>query len=295
MTHLYTVTTITHEKSDGPPVCHRVVSMSRARWKLQCGITAMEKRLQHAVDITNQQLKNQGIFYDTKPTFAVYGDDLLETLKIRARHFPTWYKVYGSLPHRQMKLESHRRTQIQLHLALRDLVPKDGLCVIGDWTGRGPRGNFGSWLKIRRYLLKHRPGQVALHDEFRTSKLCCRCHHILQPAMFHEVRRKQTNGCPGRFLHNPDGTRRVTGSYGVKHCYKCNIRFNRDINGAINIYMGYKTRVLTGFVPAPFRRSCTKEHLAATYTYQRTTVPRVPRTQRERALLHVRRDGQFDF
>ena len=114
-----------------------------------------------------------------------------------------------------------------------------------------------------RFLKTKYPHNMKITPEHRTSCLCFKCELPVKNCYHGLVKRK--NGQLARVNRDPMGAPIAKKIHGLLQCTKsllqCHIRWNRDVNGALNIRKIYIEICETRFPPLHYQRSFTRASL----------------------------------
>ena len=108
-----------------------------------------------------------------------------EYTKWKLKHLLYLQELYGKRKIARLKMEKIMRVEKTLHLIKNNMAPKNKHTLImwGDATiaSNSPVKGYVRTPKNRllEILKQHRSCQVVMQDEFRTTKLCCKCHEEL--------------------------------------------------------------------------------------------------------------------
>ena len=128
-------------------------------------------------------------------------------------------------------------------------------------TRRGLSTGVGK--TIERFIKTKYPRNVVITPEYRSSCICFNCGLYVQNCYHGYVKRK--NGQLHRTNQNPKGAIIAKKIHGLLQCTSkaCHTRWNRDVNGALNIRKIFINICQTRFPPLHYQRSFTKAALMA--------------------------------
>ena len=181
--------------------------------------------------------------------------ELRAAMRQRLQHYDANWSVYGSVTMRKLAFDVYVKKQKTLRTIAKCLLPDEHTVLAwgdGDFahTRRGLPTAVGG--TIERFIKTHYPGRLRITPEFRTSCLCAACHHYNKNLVHGFVKRR--NGQFARTGGTPAGRLIPRKIHGVLQCKHCHARWNRDVNGAVNIGMLYLSIARTGEVPLRFKR-----------------------------------------
>ena len=175
----------------------------------------------------------------------------------RLASYDRFYGVYGSVKQRKLAFDGYMKKQKALVKVAKRLIP-DKTTVLAWGDGKFPhnmRGHApGVGKTIERFLKVHYATHMRVTPEHNTSCLCANCHKP-NKTMVHGIALRR-NGQPARVGRVATGALIPRTIHGLLQCTNCHTRWNRDVNGAINIahvFFSIAAHPL-GRAPLPFRR-----------------------------------------
>ncbi len=197
------------------------IKCSSKEYYHMCGMTSAAKQKQRYYD--NDE--TFGEKFKAIPSNKTNDEkEYLSFLKYALRHVVEFLEFHHGKQFRNMRFTTHVRRQKTIHELCRKVT---GMNHPGDKTVKCIIG-FGDWSTQRDSIIRgHRRGPVQAFktllrrwcdvvdvDEFRTSKLCCNCHHVTEKVRFDDVEVNSVLRCTNN---------------------ECGTTVDRDINGAKNI------------------------------------------------------------
>ena len=189
---------------------------------------------------------------------------LIETLRARIRNYNRYTTVYGNIAIRRLSFDCYIKKQKTLvEVGKRLMKEPDTILAWGDGdfahTRKGLSTGVGK--TIERFLKTKYPHSIKTTPEHRSSCLCFRCELYTKNLQHGFVKRK--NGQFARVNRNPEGAKITKKIHGLLQCTSiaCHTRWNRDVNGALNIRKIYISICKTRFPPLHYMRSFTKAAL----------------------------------
>ena len=183
--------------------------------------------------------------------------DEFETYLRHKNDFNSRYQdVYKALDFRKLKRNremNEKRSEARFMNRFRETYGADAVVVFGDWEERPGflRGKEPTKGKGMRSILRRAGFTVYLLDEFRTSKLCHKCHaadgsgHENESNVFRRADPRPWKQGKSQYI------------WGLLRCKneRCRCVHNRDFNSASNILRIARTIIDTGERPHVFRRT----------------------------------------
>lgn len=183
--------------------------------------------------------------------------DEFETYLRHKNDFNSRYQdVYKALDFRKLKRNremNEKRSEARFMSRFRETYGADAVVVFGDWEERPGflRGKEPTKGKGMRSILRRAGFTVYLLDEFRTSKLCHKCHaadgsgHENESNVFRRADPRPWKQGKSQYI------------WGLLRCKneRCRCVHNRDFNSASNILRIARTIIDTGERPQVFRRT----------------------------------------
>jgi len=180
---------------------------------------------------------------------------LTQAMVDRLQHYDKYWAIHGSVAMRKLDFDVYIKKQKQLKKVFNALLPDETTKLAwGDGDFAHTRSGLPTAVgkTIERFIKTHRPSALVMTPEFRSSCLCANCHHYNKNLIHGFCMRR--NGQLHLTGGSPSGRPIPRKIHGVLRCTHCHTRWNRDVNGALNIARIYLSLAFTGDVPRNFKR-----------------------------------------
>ena len=189
---------------------------------------------------------------------------LSDALRARIHTYDRHTAVYGSIVMRRLAFDCYMKKQKTLVDVGRRLVQESDTVLAwgdGDFAHTRKGLSTGVGKTIERFLKTKYPQNIKVAPEHRSSCVCFNCELRVKNCYHGLVKRR--NGQLYKTNRSPAGATIAKKIHGLLQCTSrgCHTRWNRDVNGALNIRKIYISICETRFPPLHYQRSFTKASL----------------------------------
>ncbi|KAL3148147.1 hypothetical protein ABBQ38_014429 [Trebouxia sp. C0009 RCD-2024] len=224
------------------PIKHQVLSWSRSRWQEASGIK--HAKLMRELWLHDDPILQEDLLTTPTPkvsSTAAFGRHIHH----RLTHLPAAVSHFGARKYRQLRWSRYMQKQRAMASMCNSITggKSDTIVAYGDakFACCGKGNEATPTTSLRKNLGK--ACKVYDVDEFRTSKLCCVCHHAMAGMPLPSIERCRNDG---------------DHSYSVRLCSNrgCErMMWNRDVNAAINVLKLFLAWTSGADKPSAFART----------------------------------------
>ncbi|KAL3143517.1 hypothetical protein ABBQ38_002321 [Trebouxia sp. C0009 RCD-2024] len=224
------------------PIKHQVLSWSRSRWQEASGIK--HAKLMRELWLHDDPILQEDLLTTPTPkvsSTAAFGRHIHH----RLTHLPAAVSHFGARKYRQLRWSRYMQKQRAMASMCNSITSgkSDTIVAYGDakFACCGKGNEATPTTSLRKKLGK--ACKVYDVDEFRTSKLCCACHHAMAGMPLPSIERCRNDG---------------DYSYSVRLCSNrgCErMMWNRDVNAAINMLKLFLAWTSGADKPSAFART----------------------------------------